>query len=95
MFASGTDSAPGGLAIVGEEGPELVNLPRGSQVVPNNQLGSIGGSTINAPVTVNIDATGADAAGLARVERTVADLKANLPGLTVKAVKDAQKKRML
>lgn len=95
MFASGTGSAPGGLAIVGEKGPELVNLPRGSQVVPNNQLGSIGGSTINAPVTVNIDATGADAAGLARVERTVADLKANLPGLTVKAVKDAQKRRML
>lgn len=35
-FASGTDYAPGGLAIVGENGPELVNLPRGSQVVPNN-----------------------------------------------------------
>lgn len=31
-FAKGTSSAPGGLAWVGEEGPELVNLPRGSQV---------------------------------------------------------------
>lgn len=38
MFAEGTDSAPGGLAIVGEQGPELVNLPRGSQVVPNHEL---------------------------------------------------------
>jgi hypothetical protein len=95
MFASGTDNAPGGLAIVGEKGPELVNLPRGSQVVPNNQIGSAMGGTINAPVTVNIDATGADAAGLARVAQSVADLKANLPGLTVKAVKDAQKRRML
>jgi hypothetical protein len=27
-FASGTSSAPGGLALVGEKGPELVNLPR-------------------------------------------------------------------
>lgn len=33
-FASGTDFAPGGLAIVGEQGPEIVNLPRGSQVLP-------------------------------------------------------------
>jgi phage-related tail protein len=34
-FASGTDFAPGGLSLVGEHGPELVNLPRGSQVIPN------------------------------------------------------------
>jgi len=32
FFASGTTSAPGGLALVGEQGPELVNLPRGAQV---------------------------------------------------------------
>jgi hypothetical protein len=31
-FASGTSFAPGGLALVGEEGPELVQLPRGSRV---------------------------------------------------------------
>lgn len=34
-FASGTNSAPGGISLVGERGPELVNLPRGSQVIPN------------------------------------------------------------
>ena len=37
-FAAGTNYAPGGLALVGEKGPELVNLPRGSQVTPNNRL---------------------------------------------------------
>lgn len=37
-FASGTSSAPGGLALVGERGPELVNLPRGSQVISNAAL---------------------------------------------------------
>lgn len=37
-FASGTNYAPGGAAIVGEHGPEIVNLPRGSQVVPNHRL---------------------------------------------------------
>lgn len=33
-FAMGTLSAPGGLALVGERGPELVHLPRASRVEP-------------------------------------------------------------
>jgi len=36
-FAGGTNYAPGGLAIVGEKGPELVNLPRGSKVFTNQE----------------------------------------------------------
>jgi len=32
VYAQGTNWSPGGLAIVGELGPELVNLPTGSQV---------------------------------------------------------------
>jgi len=36
-FATGTNFAPGGLALVGERGPELVNIPRGSAVY-NNRL---------------------------------------------------------
>lgn len=35
MLAKGTDFFKGGLAIVGEQGPELVSMPRGSQVTPN------------------------------------------------------------
>lgn len=49
-FASGTNFAPGGLAIVGEQGPELVHLPRGSRVTPNNALGTTNnalGTTVN------------------------------------------------
>lgn len=38
-FASGTQSAYGGLAEVGEHGPEIMNVPRGSQIIPNGQLG--------------------------------------------------------
>lgn len=37
-FQHGTDFAPGGPALVGESGPEIVNLPRGAQVIPNNQI---------------------------------------------------------
>jgi hypothetical protein len=36
-FEAGTNYAPGGLSLVGERGPELVNLPRGSQVMNNTQ----------------------------------------------------------
>lgn len=36
-YARGTSFHPGGLAVVGERGPELVSLPRGSQVYPNGQ----------------------------------------------------------
>lgn len=56
-FASGTDSAPGGLALVGEHGPEVVALPRGSRVYPSgtgpsvNGGGGGGGNTYN--ITVN------------------------------------------
>ena len=37
QFAAGTLSAPGGLSLVGEFGPELVNLARGAQVLPSLQ----------------------------------------------------------
>jgi hypothetical protein len=36
-FAGGTNSAPGGLSLVGERGPEILNLPKGSQVIPAAQ----------------------------------------------------------
>lgn len=41
-YANGTDFHPGGLAVVGERGPELLNLPRGSQVMSNRELSELG-----------------------------------------------------
>lgn len=38
-FADGTNSAPGGWAMVGERGPELMRVPRGSQIIPNHKIG--------------------------------------------------------
>ncbi len=35
QFATGVKNFRGGLAIVGEKGPELVSLPKGSNVYPN------------------------------------------------------------
>lgn len=43
-YARGTSFARGGLSLVGEQGPELVDLPRGARVTPNNKIGR-GGNT--------------------------------------------------
>jgi hypothetical protein len=70
-FANGTNFAPGGLSLVGERGPELVNLPRGSQVIPNHELGGGGGTSVSvggATVVIQGDAS----------EKTVALIKAAL-----------------
>ncbi len=60
-FASGTMSAPGGLAWVGERGPELVNLPRGAQVFPADQSARMaGGASVVNNIVVHDRSTGAD-----------------------------------
>lgn len=40
-YAIGTNFATGGLSLVGENGPELVNLPRGSKVFTNQKTKSM------------------------------------------------------
>lgn len=44
-FAEGVKGFSGGFALVGERGPELVNLPSGSDVIPNHMLG-VGGQSL-------------------------------------------------
>lgn len=55
-FASGTMYAPGGYSLVGERGPEIVDLPRGSKVYPNGVVpaGLAGGTTVNESNVYNI-----------------------------------------
>lgn len=54
--AQGTNNWRGGLTWVGERGPELLNLPRGSQVIPNHRAAN-SNSMVFSPVT-HIDARG-------------------------------------
>ena len=46
-YAGGTDFARGGPTWVGERGPEILNLPRGSQVTPNDVATRGGGDVHN------------------------------------------------
>ena len=57
-FATGTNYAPGGMAMVGERGPELVNLPRGATVTPHG-IADIRPRASGGPVVIQADFTGA------------------------------------
>lgn len=73
-FAQGTDFAPGGLAEVGEQGRELVHLPRGSKVIPNHKLNS-GGGTMSLALAVHPSGEFD-----ARVERVSGKVAASISG---------------
>jgi hypothetical protein len=56
-FAQGVKNFGGGWAVVGEQGEEIVNLPKGSDVIPNNQIrsgGMGGGGQVNVVVNVGL-----------------------------------------
>ena len=61
-FAKGTMNAPGGMALVGEEGPELINLPARSQVYTASQTKNIlgGGGGGNVSVSGEFTVRGTD-----------------------------------
>ena len=80
-FATGTNFAPGGLAVVGERGPELVNLPRGSQVIPNHQTSQMMGGVTHSPnfyFPSITDARGAREAGTQAARRYRAEINGPL-----------------
>jgi len=55
FFANGGRPPVGRASIVGERGPELFVPDRAGTIVPNHQLGGMGGST---NIVVNVDASG-------------------------------------
>lgn len=82
LFAEGTNNHPGGLSIVGEKGPEFVNIPRGAQVIPNDILRSMskgrGSTTTYAGNTYNLAVHAAPGMTPADTRRTATQLHAEL-----------------
>jgi hypothetical protein len=70
-YAGGTDYAPGGLAWVGERGKELMHVPRGAQIIPNHELGGLGGGNVTATINVNVAGARGNAEIMAMVEAGV------------------------
>lgn len=69
FFANGTVNAPGGMAWVGERGPELVNLPKGSQVIPTHRTRNMATGGIN--ITVDARGSADPAAVRAQVQQGI------------------------
>lgn len=73
-FAEGTNSAPGGVAMVGERGRELVNLPRGAQVIPNHRTEAmLSGSRIPANVNVSFNVVNNNGSNVKTQRRDTSD----------------------
>ncbi|WP_169308002.1 phage tail tape measure protein [Brevundimonas subvibrioides] len=82
--ANGTDFWTGGPTWVGERGPELINLPRGAQVIEHNRAmrTAFAGSERSAPnISLVINAPGADSAAADRIEAKVDAFAAALPSM--------------
>ena len=81
------------MAVVGERGPELVNLPRGSQVIPNSVARGMGagGSIVYSPA---IDARGASVDAVARLAQILAEDRASFANRTVATIQQARRSRV-
>lgn len=81
-FANGVRNFSGGLAMVGERGPELAMLAKGTSIYSNEDtkriLGGMKGSTYN--FTINTQST--DAAGILR------EVKRQMPAIMAKVIED-------
>lgn len=92
--AEGTDNWRGGPSWVGENGPEILNLPKGAQVIPN-AVASRGG---NNSLAVNINLQGANGddairqiAGAAAAQGVRVALS-QVPGIAIRAVTQQQQR---
>lgn len=99
--ANGTEFWEGGPTWVGERGPELLWAPRGASISDadrSKRLAAVrGGSGSGAAPVIRlgdtiIHAEGADATGLARVEKAVRDLNRSVESRAVAAVADWQER---
>jgi uncharacterized protein (TIGR02594 family) len=95
-FASGTQSAPGGMAWVGENGPELAYLPRGTKITPAAQSRRIAAANENGPMignlVVNADFRGAAPEAVAGIRADLEQLKRDLPAQIVGTWVDARQR---
>lgn len=82
-----------GLGLRGEAGPEaILPLLRG----PDGRLGvGGGGGPVSVPISISVDARGADPAAAERITRRLDDLERSLPTTIVTQVKRAQSRRQL
>jgi predicted nucleic acid-binding Zn-ribbon protein len=87
FFAEGGRPPVGRVSVVGEEGPELFVPDAAGTVVPNHAL-----AASPAGATYYIDARGADATGLARLEAMIRTLHGSIEPRALAAVMDHRRR---
>lgn len=96
--AVGTESWRGGMMIAGENGREIISAPAGSKVIPAARTRALLNGSAAIPeisLNISIDATGADAAGLARVEAELRTLRQELPSTILGTVNEGIQRRLV
>lgn len=94
-FATGTHHFGGGMAMVGERGPEMAVFPRGTRIVPANDTRRMMMAGQGAPVinlTTNIDARGATPETEAALRAMLDERDAKLKGELIETVADIQQR---
>lgn len=91
--AIGHEYTPAGAMLVGENGPEIVDMPRGARVMTASDsrraMGAASGNVTYAPV-YQIDATGADQAAIARLEAKLDSMDRDFANRTLNTVSEAR-----
>jgi phage-related protein len=95
--AQGTDFWRGGLTWVGEQGPEIVNLPRGAQVfdaATSRRMAAGGGERQAVSITnhYTIDARGAEAGVEAKIARAIEAQNRMLPDIIKRTLRDPRRR---
>jgi hypothetical protein len=95
--ATGGPIPSGKFAIVGEEGPELAFGGTGGMNILSNpdSRAALGGGGMSVSIPISIDATGADAAAIARLRSQLDALEKSLPGRIITTVQDARQRRII
>lgn len=82
--AGGTDDWHGGLTSINESGPEIVNLPSGTQIIPNDVVRRMGNSGGNHTFAISIDLNGAN--GDATIRKIAGDASAKAVKIALQQV---------
>lgn len=89
--AGGGDVSAGTTYMVGEEGPELFTPDMSGTIIPHDAIDSLASGNRGGSSIV-INAPGADAAALRRVEKALHQLNATLENRAIAAVSDSRKR---
>lgn len=97
-FAAGTSYAYPGMALVGEEGPELVRMQGGERVFNNRQTTAMmrqGGGGMALTYAPVFNAPNADSAGMAQLRAMVEEDRRQMPARTLELVANARQRRII